>query len=193
MIRRSVVVAAVILLLSSVCALAQMPGKRREVPAPVPPDAASPDAIVAALYASVTHAPDASPDFERMRTIFLPVGMLIPPKRLNEDIFTTLDVDQFADRFKKANATRKEKGEPTGFNERELSRRTDCFGNVCQIFSTYESKYSAYSAADEKPFQRGINSIQIVKDGRRWWIASVIWDVERADNPIPAQYLTPGK
>ena len=125
-----------------------------------------------------------------MRAIFLPVGMLIPPKRPNEDIFTTLDVDQFADRFKKANATRKEKGEPTGFVERELWRRTDCFGNVCQIFSTYESKNAA---SDEKPFQRGINSIQLLKDGKRWWIASVIWDVERTDNPIPAQYLTPGK
>lgn len=190
MIRRSIVVVAAILLLSSVSALAQMSGKRREVPAPVPADAVSPDAIVAALYASVTHVPDAMPDFERMRTIFLPVGMLIPPKKPSEDIFTTLDVDQFADRFKKANATRKEKGEPTGFVERELSRRTDCFGNVCQIFSTYESKNAA---SDEKPFQRGINSIQIVKDGRRWWIASVIWDVERTDNPIPAQYLTPGK
>jgi hypothetical protein len=188
MIRRCV--AAAILVLSSVCALAQMPGKRREVPAPVPADAVSPDAIVAALYASLTHAPDAMPDFERMRTIFLPVGMLIPPKRPNEDIFTTLDVDQFADRFKKANATRKEKGEPTGFVERELSRRTDCFGNVCQIFSTYESKNAA---SDEKPIQRGINSIQLLKDGRRWWIASVISDVERTDNPIPAQYLPPGK
>lgn len=189
MIRRSLSVAAV-LLLSSVCALAQMSGKRREVPAPVPADAASPDAIVAALYACVTHAPDASPDFERMRGIFLPVGMLIPPKKPTEDIFTTLDVDQFAERFKKSIATRKEKGDPMGFVEREASRRTDCFGNVCQIFSTYESRYAA---SDEKPFQRGINSIQIVKDGRRWWIASVIWDVERTDNPIPAQYLTPAK
>ncbi len=189
MIRRFFTAAAVFLL-SSVAALAQMSGKRREVPAPVPPDAVSVDSIVAALYGSVSHAPDAMPDFERMRGIFLPVGMLIPPKRPNEDIFTTLDVDQFAERVKKAQATRKEKGEPTGFIERELSRRTDCFGNVCQIFSTYESKTAA---TDEKPFQRGINSIQLVKDARRWWIASVIWDVERTDNPIPAQYLTPGK
>ena len=188
MIRRCI--AATVLLLSSVFALAQMPGKRREVPAPVPPDAVSVDAIVAALYASVSYGPDAMPDFERMRGIFLPVGMLIPPKRPNEDIFTTLDVDGFAERVKKSLATRKEKGEPAGFVERELSRRTDCFGNVCQIFSTYESKNAA---SDEKPFQRGINSIQLVKDGRRWWIASVIWDVERPDNPISAQYLTPGK
>lgn len=186
MIRRSVVAAAVLLCLSSLCALAQMPGKRREAPAPVPPDAASPDAIVAALYACVTHAPDAMPDFERMRGIFLPVGMLIPPKKPNEDIFTTLDVDQFADRFKKGIAARKDKGDPAGFVEREVSKRADCFGNVCQIFSTYEARYTA---SDEKPFTRGINSIQIVKDGRRWWIASVVWDVERADNPLPSQYL----
>ena len=36
---------------------------------------------------------------------------------------------------------------------------------------------------------RGINSIQLVNDGKRWWIASVVWDTEQPDNPIPAQYL----
>src|SRR5450759_2686878 len=51
--------------------------RRRE--APPPADAASVESIVAALYASVSHAPDASPDFERMRGIFLYVGMLVPP------------------------------------------------------------------------------------------------------------------
>lgn len=167
-----------------------MPGRRREALPPVPADAVSVDSIVAALYASVSHAPDAAPDFDRMRGIFLPVGMLIPPKKPSEDIFTTLDVDGFADRVKKSLASRKEKGEPLGFVEREIGRRTDCFGNVCQIFSSYESKTAA---SDEKPFQRGINSIQLVRDGRRWWVASVIWDVERTDNPIPSQYLTPGK
>ena len=188
MIRRSL--AALLLAGVAAAALAQVPQRRREALPPVPADAASADSIVAALYGSVSHGPDALPDFERMRGIFLPVGMLVPPKRLTEDIFTTLDVDGFADRVKKGTAARKEKGEPLGFVERELSRRTDCFGNVCQIFSTYESRNAA---SDEKPIQRGINSIQIVRDGRRWWIASVIWDVERPDNPIPAQYLTPGK
>ena len=188
MIRRSI--AAAVLLFSSLAALAQMPQRRREVAPPPPADAVSVDAIVAALYASVSHGPDALPDFERMRAIFLPVGMLVPPKKPSEDIFTTLDVDGFADRVRKSLATRKEKNEPAGFVEREIGRRTDCFGNVCQVFSTYESKNAP---SDEKPFQRGINSIQLLRDGRRWWIASVIWDIERPDNPIPAQYLTPGK
>ena len=181
---------AVLLLLAAGTALAQAPGRRREALPPVPAEAVSVDAIVAALYASVSHAPDAMPDFDKMRAIFLPVGMLIPPKKPSEDIFTTLDVDGFADRVKKSIAAHKEKGEPAGFVEREIGRRADCFGNVCQIFSAYESKNAA---SDEKPIQRGINSIQLVRDGRRWWIASVAWDVETPDKPIPAQYLTPGK
>jgi hypothetical protein len=159
--------------------------QRREAAAPA--DAASVEAIVSALYASVSHAPEASPDFDRMRRIFLYVGMLVPPKAAGAD-FRAMDVDQFAERYEKSVASRKEKGEPpAGFFEREIARRTDCFGNICQVFSTYESRHAA---SDATPFQRGINSIQLLRDGNRWWIASVVWDVERPDNPIPAQYLS---
>jgi hypothetical protein len=148
-------------------------------------DAASIDSILAALYASVSHGPDAEPDWDRLRAITLPVGMFIPPKKPNEDIFTVLDVDAFQERVRKGAAALKAKGESTAFNEREVSRHTDCFGNVCQIFSTYEGRRTA---SDDKPFVRGINSIQLVKDGKRWWIASVVWDTEREGNPIPAEY-----
>ena len=154
--------------------------------APGAADGASVDSIVAALYQSVSHGPDAEPDWNRMRGIMLPVGMFIPPKKASEDIFTVLDVDAFQERVRKGAAAIKAKGESTAFNEREISRRTDCFGNVCQIFSTYEGRRAA---SDDTPFVRGINSIQLVKDGKRWWIASVVWDTERADNPIPPDYM----
>jgi hypothetical protein len=170
------------LLLAAALASAQT-SRRRE--APPPADALSVDSIVAALYASVSHAPDASPDFERMRGIFLYVGMLVPPAKPGEEIKVT-DVDGFAERYQKGVDARKEKKESaSGFFEREIARRSDCFGNVCQIFSTYESRHTASDAA---PFQRGINSIQLVRDGKRWWIASVAWDIEKPESPIPAQY-----
>jgi hypothetical protein len=153
--------------------------------APGAADAASIDSILAALYGSVSHGPDAEPDWNRLRAITLPVGMFIPPKKPSEDIFTVLDVDAFQERVRKGAAAMKAKGESTAFNEREVSRHTDCFGNVCQIFSTYEARRAA---SDEKPFVRGINSIQLLKDGSRWWIASVVWDTEREGNPIPADF-----
>jgi hypothetical protein len=149
------------------------------------PDAATVDAVVSALYGSVSHGPDTEPDWKRMRSIFLPVGMLIPPKRPREDMFTVLDVDGFQERVQTSMAAAKAKGEATAFFEKEVARRTDCFGNVCQIFSTYEARRAP---ADEKPFVRGINSIQLVKDDSGWKIASVVWDTERPDNPIPPPY-----
>ncbi len=171
------------LLLAAGLASAQT-SRRRE--APPPADAASVDSIVAALYASVSHPPDAAPDFERMRAIFLYVGMLVPPVRAGQEI-TGSDVDGFSSRYEKKAAARKEKGEAgQGFFEREIARKVDCFANVCQVFSTYESRHTS---SDAKPFERGINSIQLVNDGKRWWIASVAWDAEKPDKPIPAQYL----
>ena len=163
-------------------ASAQSP-KRQEA---VPPDAASVDAIVSALYESVSHGPDASPDFDRMRRIFLYVGMLVPPKPAGTADFRVMDVDQFEERVRELAAAQKAKGQRAGFFEREIGRRTDCFGNVCHVFSTYEARHSL---TDTTPFVRGINSIQLLRDGQRWWIASVVWDQERPDNPIPAQYL----
>ena len=170
-----------LLFLTVSVASAQSPKRKESVPA----DAASVDAIVSALYAAVSHGPDAAPDFDRMRRIFLYVGMLVPPKPAGTADFRVMDVDQFEERVRELAA--KEKGQPTGFFEKEIGRRTDCFGNVCQVFSTYEARRSP---SDVEPFVRGINSIQLLRDGQRWWIASVVWDQERPDNPIPGQYLT---
>lgn len=159
--------------------------------APPPTDTVSVDSIVAALYASVSHAAGTSPDFDRMRRIFHYVGMLVPPKAPEAADFRVMDVDQFEERYEKSVAARKQKGEAvSGFFEREVARRTDCFGNVCHVFSTYESRRSPSDAA---PFERGINSIQLVNDGKRWWIASVAWDAEKPANPLPAQYLPAAK
>ena len=73
-----------------------------------------------------------------------------------------------------------------GFHEIELSRKVDTFGNITQVFSTYESYRSKN---DSDPFMRGINSIQLLNDGTRWWIINIYWTQENRINPIPKQYL----
>jgi len=73
-----------------------------------------------------------------------------------------------------------------GFYEIELQREVDTFGNVTQVFSTYESYRSKN---DKEPFMRGINSIQLLNDGNRWWILNIYWMQESEENPIPKQYL----
>jgi len=73
-----------------------------------------------------------------------------------------------------------------GFFEKEIGRKTDQFGNIAHVFSTYES---FRSAKDTKPFMRGINSIQLLHDGSRWWILNVFWQGETKEQPIPEKYI----
>jgi hypothetical protein len=72
-----------------------------------------------------------------------------------------------------------------GFYESEIHRVTQKFGNIAHVFSTYESRLKS----DGPVIARGINSIELFYDGKRWWIASNIWDDERADNVLPPPYL----
>ena len=73
-----------------------------------------------------------------------------------------------------------------GFHEVELNREAHSFGNIAQVFSTYAS-YRKKN--DKKPFMRGINSIQLLNDGERWWIVNIFWSQETEKHPIPSKYL----
>ena len=143
------------------------------------------DATLAALYAGVSHPPNEQPDWSHLRTICLKEARFIPPQRPNGE-FVFLSTEDFISRVSSGIAARAPKKEDTGFVEHEISRKADCWGNVCQVFSTYEARHTA---SDPKPFIRGINSIQLVKDGNRWWIANVLWDSETAEKPIAREYL----
>ncbi len=74
--------------------------------------------------------------------------------------------------------------------KRELSRKTEQFGNLVHVFSTYEGKHKL---SEEKPFLRGINSFQLMNDGALWWFIDVVWEAERPDNPLPEKYLKSGQ
>src|SRR5437868_3318865 len=63
-----------------------------------------------------------------------------------------------------------------GFFEREVTRKSELFAHIAHVFSTYESRHAP---DDKKPFERGINSIQLLNDGHRWWILNVLWEGEK--------------
>lgn len=165
------------------CCATALPAQAPTPPAARPADVASMDAILAALYDVISGPAGQKRDWDRFRSLFVPGARLIPtggvagqPARA-----TVLTPDEYVVR---AGANL----EANGFFEREIGRSVDTFGRITQVFSTYDSKRTL---ADAQPFQRGINSIQLLNDGTRWWVVSVYWDAERADNPIPARYLKP--
>ena len=145
-------------------------------------DVRSIESILAATYDVISGSAGKKRDWDRFRSLFYPGARLIPTgKRPNETEVRArvLTPDDYVERS--APFLEKE-----GFFERGVSNKIERFGNIAQVFSTYESRHNA---DDTQPFQRGINSFQLVNDGKRWWIMTIMWQAETPENPIPQEYL----
>lgn len=149
------------------------------MPAAAPSDVSSMDAIMAALY-DVISGPAGKPrDWNRLRSLFVPDARMIPTRATKEGAVRMrwMTVNDYV-------ATSGPVIEREGFHERELARRTDRFGNMAQVFSTYDGR------TDKGDYhERGINSLQLLFDGKRWWVVSLMWVGETPDTPLPAAYL----
>ena len=151
-------------------------------PAPEPrkEDVASMDAIIAALYDVISGPAGQARDWDRFRSLFVSGARLIPTGRTPEGVarITVSDPDGYIARSGNALSQ--------GFFEKEVARKVDRFGGIAHVFSTYEARRKA---DDTQLLARGINSIQLFNDGKRWWIVSIYWQAERPDSQIPAEYL----
>lgn len=151
-------------------------------PSARPDDVKSIDAILAALY-DVISGPKGQPrDFDRLRSLFAPGARLIPvvASKDGPPAARVMNVDEF---IKAAGPALEE-----GFFESEVARTTQRFANMAHVYSTFESR----RAKNDPPFTRGINSIQLLYDGDRWWVVTIYWQNESRDQPIPAEFLPRG-
>lgn len=150
-------------------------------PAANPADVASIDSIIAAVYDVISGPAGKKRDWDRMRSLFIPGARLIPtgPRPTGGYGSRVLSVDDYIERSSGF-------FEKEGFYEKEAARQTEQFGQIAHAFSTYESRHAP---EDAKPFQRGINSIQLMNDGKRWWVVTIFWQGEDEKTPLPEKYL----
>lgn len=165
---------ALIPLFAALSPAQQLPPARAE-------DVGSVDAVITASYAAISHAPGKAADLQRFQSLFRPGAQLInmdgqdgrPAMKAGtiEQITKMLQSTQHPER---------------GHFEKEIARRTEQYGNVAHAWSTYESTDTENG---RKSCVRGINSISLINDGQRWWIASAQWTYETKARPIPRRYL----
>lgn len=148
----------------------------------IPAGAESPGSLVPALYEIVSGAAGTARDWDRLRSLHAPGARITPTRHLPDggfaarpgtiEEFVRLNEQLFADR---------------GFFEVEIAQRIESFGHVAHVMSTYESRLEP----DGPAYARGVNSFQLLNDGRRWCVLSATWDGEIPAHPIPANYLPP--
>lgn len=137
------------------------------------------DGIMKAFYETITGPAGQPRQWGRDRTLYVPGVRFVATGTSNGKISAkVMDhqtyVDLVNDDFVR-----------NGFFEKEIHRVARTFGNITHVFSTYETRRTA----DGPVIERGVNSVELFYDGKRWWIASATWDQERSDNPIPKELL----
>lgn len=157
-------------LLPSVCAMAQTKDYSKDV--------ATPDAIISALYGVISGAPGETRDWERFKNLFKPEARLIPTRKTaaGELIIQSMTPNEYVELFSSRIAG--------GFYERELHRVTESYGTIMHVFSTYETK----EKADGPVTNRGINSIQLFFDGKRYYVVNIFWCAESMGYMLPEKY-----
>ena len=147
----------------------------------MPADVNSPEKIVGTLYDVISGPSGERRNWVRMRSLFLPEAKLVATG-IRPDGSTTRRIMSVEDYIRQAGPNL----EKDGFFEKEIGRKIEQFGNIMHVFSTYESRRKL---EELKPFMRGINSIQLWNDGKRWWIVNVLWQSESPQTPIPEKYI----
>lgn len=156
-------------------------------PAADPADVESIGAIVLAVYDVISGEAGEARDWDRWRSLFIPEARLIPSGsspdgRHGYRVWSPEDYVQTAGGQLEAN----------GFFEDEAHRVTERWGDIAHVFSTYNSYRTAADMEAGTTFTRGINSFQLMWDGERWWVVSIMWEGEAPHRPISAEYL-PGE
>lgn len=174
---------SIVLLAGTVMAQQTTPPPAKEAN---PADVGSLDSIMKAVYDVISGDAGKARDWDRFRSLFHKDARLIPSGKnsqtglVNARVMTPEDYVKGSGPFLEKN----------GFHERELARHVDMYGNIAQVFSTY---HAFKNATDKDPFMRGINSFQLLNDGKRWWVVTIYWQQESAENPIPQQFLKSDK
>lgn len=152
--------------------------------APRPDDVSSIDGIVKAYYAVITGPPGQPREWSRDETLYWP-GLRFFAAGAKPDGTPTMRVmthQEFVDATD-ASMVR------NGFEEYEIHRVMHRIGNIAHVMSTYETRERWHGPVTA----RGVNSLDLFWDGKRWWIIAASWDDERPGSPIPPELLGNGR
>lgn len=143
-------------------------------------DVASPSAVVRASYVAISGPPGQALNLDHFRSLFLPQAQLVSVSVKDGKVVThAMTLQEFTDML----TARIGKD---GHVEHEIAQRVDLYGNIANVWSSYESR----KTPDDPQVVRGINSIQLMNDGKRWWISGAQWQHETSEIPIPSKYLS---
>jgi hypothetical protein len=123
----------------------------------------SPETIIQAMYETISGDPGEQRNWERFRELFFDnAEMLISMQSSQLSGIIASDIETIITQTDAAY-------EKTGFHEIEIAQKVIKYGDMANVYSSFEIKLKA---SDDKPLMKGLNHFQLLFDGDRWWIIS---------------------
>jgi hypothetical protein len=123
----------------------------------------SPEAIIGAMYQTISADPGEQRNWERFRELFFDKAeMLIGMQSSQFSGIIASDIETIITQTDSAYGK-------TGFHEIEIAQDIVKYGGMANVYSSFEIKLKT---TDDKPLMKGLNHFQLLFDGDRWWIIS---------------------
>ena len=139
--------------------------------------------VIETLYDCIS-GPPGGQDWERDREIYHPRSILVRTRiEDGQPVVYPFSFDEFVEATKPMLEGR-------SFYEIEIGRKTEIFGQIAHVYSTYEARETPEHPKEQF---KGVNMIHLWNDGSecsgRWWIMGIIWDNEREGVVLPEDWL----
>jgi len=136
-----------------------------------------PEALVRELYALVTFPAGQTPDWERVRALFIEEAVIV--LRTSRDSTTVFSVDGFIGDFQ--TFIRRAKVEETGFTEHIVRLKPMVFGDMAQVLVLYEASIPGVTPAP----QQGVDNFLLIRQAEHWRIVAITNELPRPNHPLP--------
>ncbi len=144
-------------------------------------DFATAQGLVNALYEEVTFDAGATPDWDRVRPMFLDQATVVLRTSREETTIFSVDgfVQDFVDFIERAGVRE------TGFEEKIIHTDPLVFGDLAHVLVLHEADIPG----DDRPPRQGVDSFQLIRRDGRWWIVGVTNELPTPQRPIPPRLL----
>jgi len=139
----------------------------------------SAEGVVKELYDLVTFDAGMTPDWEKVRSLFIEQGVVV--LRTSRQSTTVFSVQGFIDDFVRfiGQANVKE----TSFKEEIKRMKPMVFGDIATVLVLYEASIPGRKF----PPQQGVDSFSLIQRDGRWWIVSIINEIPTPTRPLPKE------
>ncbi|HYA49293.1 MAG TPA: hypothetical protein VEG35_06300 [Burkholderiales bacterium] len=156
-------------------------------PAATNAPAKGPGDVVAGLYDLVGAEPGRTPDWDKVRALFVKEAVIVLRTARTATTLFSLEgfIQDFVDFYKKPfhRGTLTIYPNQAGFTEKVVRMKTFEFWDMANVLVLYE----AHITGDPTPPQRGIDSWLLSRRDGRWVIVAITNDLITKDHPVPPE------